>query len=67
MEIKAAGAMPLWLVNILSDLEIYPVSFSKYGTACKLYMDYGKASVEYSVPAAAFGDKFLQRKEIKLC
>ncbi|MCR4728324.1 MAG: polyphosphate polymerase domain-containing protein [Lachnospiraceae bacterium] len=53
MEIKASGAMPMWLVNILSDLKIYPVSFSKYGTACKLYMDYGKASVEYSVPATA--------------
>lgn len=31
MEIKVLCAMPLWLVNILSDLKIYPVSFSKYG------------------------------------
>lgn len=31
MEIKAAYAFPLWLVKTLSELEIYPVSFSKYG------------------------------------
>lgn len=31
MEIKAQGAMPVWLGLILSELEIYPVSFSKYG------------------------------------
>lgn len=35
LEIKAAGAYPLWLVNALSELEIYPVSFSKYGTIYK--------------------------------
>lgn len=32
-EIKTAGAMPLWLVNTLGELKIYPTSFSKYGTA----------------------------------
>ncbi|MBQ9414975.1 MAG: polyphosphate polymerase domain-containing protein [Clostridia bacterium] len=31
MEIKAPGAMPLWLTDGLTKLEIYPVSFSKYG------------------------------------
>lgn len=31
MEIKIPGAMPLWLSHILDDLELYPVSFSKYG------------------------------------
>ncbi|MFA9466983.1 MAG: polyphosphate polymerase domain-containing protein [Velocimicrobium sp.] len=31
MEIKVAGAYPLWMVRILSELKIYPVSFSKYG------------------------------------
>ena len=31
MEIKTSGALPIWLVDILSALEIYPVSFSKYG------------------------------------
>ncbi len=31
MEIKIPGAMPLWLCHILNDMDIYPVSFSKYG------------------------------------
>ncbi|MCQ2520704.1 MAG: polyphosphate polymerase domain-containing protein [Lachnospiraceae bacterium] len=33
MEIKVSEAMPLWLTDILSELEIYPTSFSKYGKA----------------------------------
>ncbi|MDE7297294.1 MAG: polyphosphate polymerase domain-containing protein [Lachnospiraceae bacterium] len=32
LEIKAAGAYPLWLTRALTRLGIYPVSFSKYGT-----------------------------------
>jgi hypothetical protein len=35
MEIKVPLAMPLWLVHIMSDLNIYPVSFSKYGNIYK--------------------------------
>jgi len=35
MEIKANGGMPLWLVDLLSTLEIYPLSFSKYGNIYK--------------------------------
>lgn len=35
MEIKTAGAMPLWLVSALSEAKIYPTSFSKVGTAYK--------------------------------
>lgn len=33
MELKIPEAMPLWLTRILSELEIFPTSFSKYGTA----------------------------------
>lgn len=33
MEIKCSGALPLWLVRILSENRIYKTSFSKYGTA----------------------------------
>lgn len=33
LEIKCAGAMPLWLVKALSDNGIRRTSFSKYGTA----------------------------------
>lgn len=32
MEIKTLNAMPLWLSKTLSDLSIFPVSFSKYGS-----------------------------------
>ena len=33
MEIKMPGAMPLWLAQLLDALQVYPVSFSKYGRA----------------------------------
>lgn len=32
MEIKAPGAMPLWLSHILSEMQIFRTSFSKIGT-----------------------------------
>ncbi|SCJ82535.1 VTC domain [uncultured Eubacterium sp.] len=35
MEIKSGDAMPLWLSSALNRLEIYPKSFSKYGTIYK--------------------------------
>lgn len=35
MEVKTAGAIPLWLVHLLSEEHIYKTSFSKYGTAWK--------------------------------
>lgn len=33
MEIKAADAMPLWMVRVLTEQRVQKVSFSKYGTA----------------------------------
>ncbi len=33
MEIKAADAIPLWLVHLLEEGEIHRISFSKYGRA----------------------------------
>lgn len=38
MEIKIPGAMPLWLSRLLSECEIYPSSFSKYGTFYQRYL-----------------------------
>lgn len=35
MEIKSAGAIPLWMTEILSRERIYKTPFSKYGTAYK--------------------------------
>lgn len=32
MEIKINGAVPIWFTKIISRLNIYPASFSKYGT-----------------------------------
>lgn len=38
MEVKISGAVPLWFTKIISGLNIYPVSFSKYGTEYKNYV-----------------------------
>lgn len=41
MEIKISGSMPVWLSRALSQLEIFPTSFSKYGTAYTKYIGAG--------------------------
>jgi SPX domain protein involved in polyphosphate accumulation len=41
MEIKTAGAIPLWLVRILSENRIYKTSFSKYGNAYRMMVEAG--------------------------
>lgn len=38
MEAKIPGAMPVWMSDLFSELEIYPVSYSKYGTYYKEYI-----------------------------
>lgn len=38
MEIKINRAVPLWFAKIMSSLNIYPISFSKYGTEYKRYI-----------------------------
>lgn len=38
MEIKINCSVPMWFTSCLSDLKIYPVSFSKYGTEYKRYV-----------------------------
>lgn len=35
LELKIPGAMPVWLARLLSENNIFPVSFSKYGTYYK--------------------------------
>lgn len=32
MEIKAARSIPVWICRLLSEYNVYPMSFSKYGT-----------------------------------
>lgn len=38
MEVKTSGNMPLWFVQLLSQLDIYPASFSKYGECYKHHL-----------------------------
>ena len=38
MEIKLPGVCPLWLGRALSELSIYPTSFSKYGACYQQYL-----------------------------
>lgn len=36
MELKIPNAMPVWMSHVLSELKIFPTSFSKYGTYYKI-------------------------------
>lgn len=38
MEVKALGAYPLWFSEILTELELYPTSFSKYAQTYQRYL-----------------------------
>lgn len=42
MEVKISESMPLWLSHILNELQIYPRSYSKYGTAYTKEKEGGK-------------------------
>ena len=39
MELKAPGAIPLWMVRLLTEMRLYKTSFSKYGTAYQLLLE----------------------------
>ncbi len=41
LEIKAAGAMPLWLTALLTQANAQRTSFSKYGTAYQMLLEEG--------------------------
>lgn len=47
MEIKTSRAMPIWLANMLSELEIRRISFSKYGSEFKRYIGTFSTEQEY--------------------
>lgn len=38
MEVKMTGSMPMWLVDHLTQLQVYKTSFSKYGRAYQIYV-----------------------------
>ena len=50
MEIKIPDAMPLWLVRALTDMGLFPASFSKYGTCYARYLSVGQKA---GLPAGA--------------
>lgn len=61
MESKVLGATPLWFAQILSELAIYPTSFSKYGN---IYRDgYGKFHVDQMMQHYQENWKMLQRRK----
>lgn len=43
MEVKTAGAIPLWLVHFLTENQIYKTSFSKYAAAYQSIYEAGRA------------------------
>ncbi len=60
MEIKASGAIPIWLSDILCDEKIFPSSFSKYG---RIYSE--EISPDDILRKASIN--FITNKEIKPC
>ena len=49
LEVKAAGAIPLWLVDFFCEEKIYKVTFSKVGRAYEREL---KRALEVQLPAA---------------
>lgn len=62
MESKIMGATPLWFTEILSELDIYPTSFSKYGNIYKKEM--GKFDFEEMMIHRNENWNELRRKEV---
>ncbi len=47
MEVKLAGAMPLWLCGLLSENSIFMTGFSKYGSAYRQILENREAGTDY--------------------
>lgn len=50
MELKVPYSIPFWLARMLSELQIYPTSFSKYGNVYKKYLE-SRRDDELCLPA----------------
>ena len=46
LEVKTAGAMPLWLVHFFSKYQLASVSFSKYGSAYRALTQKNNAIID---------------------
>lgn len=68
MEIKIPGSMPLWLSRLLSEYEVFPASFSKYGTYYKNYIlpqkSFGEAAVLPDETAKIYNNQMINRRAI---
>lgn len=71
MEIKISSAVPRWFADILTELDIRPVSFSKYGNIFKrehgvpLEWVTGKAAYEKDNTVEwVTGDAFYEEEKI---
>ena len=67
MEIKVMGAYPVWLSGLLSELCIFPVSFSKYGTVYKRAVRAGETPVKAGITRQEPELKELQAKGEQIC
>lgn len=52
MEVKIPGAIPLWMVRLLEELEIRQVSFSKYGTCYQNFLKNQKKEIKKTAAAS---------------
>ena len=64
MEIKINRAVPMWFTKIISELKIYPVSFSKYGTEYKRYVARTKSEEAKREGKTICLNQFLQAQQI---
>lgn len=56
MEIKISGAIPYWLSNKMSELDIFRTSFSKYGREYETYISPSAADSPILVPSSALNN-----------
>lgn len=48
MELKAPGAIPLWMVHMLTEMRLYKTAFSKYGTAYQMMLEDAEGVKQYA-------------------
>lgn len=60
MEVKISDAVPSWFGKILSELKLYPASFSKYGTE---YVRYIGDMIKKGEKTICFNQSFTQRTQ----
>ncbi|MCR5828988.1 MAG: polyphosphate polymerase domain-containing protein [Lachnospiraceae bacterium] len=66
MEIKLPEYMPVWMANILSELGITPVSFSKYGTYYTDHSDLYMSVIENHLPLLGSSGSVVDLKQARL-